>query len=120
MHCTLSGNSAGANGGAIDNHRQLALTHCTVSGNTSRSLGGGIHNSFDVTVTLTNTLVAGNTAEANPAGADILNHGTLTRVGANIVPFLENYGNGTVGGTGTISTTAPLLASLAAARQRSH
>ncbi len=108
-HCTLSGNSTTHNGGAVYNTGTLALAHCTVSGNSVSIGGGGGISVNSGSITLTNTIVAGNSA-SNAARADIENFSTLIRVGANIVPFLS--GAGTVTGIGTISTTAPNLASL--------
>jgi hypothetical protein len=100
--CTLSGNTAnagfgngfGGSGGAIYSHSNgasgtLALTQCTLSGNTATNASGG---SFgrggaivisDITATLTNSLIAGNTASTGP---DIyFFSGTLTRSGANLI-----------------------------------
>jgi parallel beta-helix repeat protein len=73
--CTISGNSAPAGGGLYNiffNNGQsslLTLTDCTISGN-SAQVGGGLYNIFFTnsgTVTLTDTIVAGNTDRGGSA-----------------------------------------------------
>ncbi len=61
-NCTISGNTAGASGGgvAVWNAYSVTLTNCTVSGNSADGSGGGLKNFFS-SVTLINTIVAGNT-----------------------------------------------------------
>ena len=61
--CTLSGNS-GYHGGAVVNavNAGLTLTDCTVAGN-SAQYGGGLLNVSTTTATLTGCTVAGNTAQ---------------------------------------------------------
>jgi hypothetical protein len=73
---TFTGNSA-TNGGGIDNESggTATLTNCTVSGNTSQDAGGGIYNVDSLT--LNNTIVAGNTS---PIDNDI--SGTVTSTSA--------------------------------------
>ncbi len=112
--CTLSGNSGGLGGAISNSGGMLMLQHCTLSGNSASLNGGAIQNWG--TLTLAYSIVAGNTAPPNH-GADIYNDGvsspaTVTRVGANLVQSLVNANGGTVTGSGTISTTAPLLAPL--------
>ncbi len=105
-HCTLASNTAplgGKAGGAIRNNGTLALTHCTIVGNTS-VFGGGIYNDPARTVTITNSIVAGNT------GNDIRNFATVTGEGVNIVPSLVNSGGGA--STGFFLTAAPQLSAL--------
>jgi parallel beta-helix repeat protein len=71
-NCTVSGNEAeGSKGGGIsNNYGDLTLTSCTISGNTAEEEGGeggGIYNSTEVgTVTMTCTIVYGNTAPTDP------------------------------------------------------
>ncbi len=68
-NCTVSGNSATSDnpaaGGGVSNTGILELINCTVSGNSatssSRATAGGIFNLY-ATMTLTNTIVAGNTS----------------------------------------------------------
>ena len=79
--CTFSGNTASAKGttspssaegGAIFNDGTLSLTATTVSGNVAYS-GGGIANYAPATLTLADTIVAGNTLNLpTGTGPDIL------------------------------------------------
>ncbi len=104
--CTVSGNNAGSWGGGLYNDGTAHLLHCTVANNHAGDRGGGIYNDNPRSLTLENSLVAGNSAGFL---ADIFNAGTLTSVGANLVQT-------TVGGTitGTLTIANPLLAALAA------
>jgi hypothetical protein len=63
-NCTLSGNSAGYGGGLYTRSGgAAALTDCTVSGNSGFAFQqvGGLYSGFNGTITLGNTIVAGNT-----------------------------------------------------------
>jgi parallel beta-helix repeat protein len=64
-NCTLSGNSAGYGGGLYTrNYGAATLTNCTVSGNSANEgqLCGGLYSGYGAsTITLGNTIVAGNT-----------------------------------------------------------
>jgi fibronectin-binding autotransporter adhesin len=67
--CTISGNSAGQGGGLLMFGRaDAAFVACTISGNSANTPGGGgglysyPHYGTDPSVTLTDTIVAGNTA----------------------------------------------------------
>ncbi len=113
--CTLSGNSA-PDGGAIANTGTLTLTQCTVSGNhatgtNAKSDGGGGIDSFDSSpVTLTNTLIAGNTA-ASGSGPDFWHEsGTLAATNCLIGDATNSdIANGTNGNiTGVDALLAPL------------
>lgn len=82
-HCTVSGNDTtaahGNDAGAIINSGELRLTHCTVTANQASNAGqpGGIL-VFAGTLTLENTIVAGNLSGSTPdiekrsAGAIVL------------------------------------------------
>ncbi len=88
-HSTLSGNMADYGGGII-NAGTLTLTQSTLSNNTAGSRGGGIYNVVG-TLTLTNTIAAGNNAPTDPNIA-----GFFTPAGANITsgdPRLAPLGN---------------------------
>jgi CSLREA domain-containing protein len=77
VNSVVAGNSASLHGGGILNGLggTLRLINSTVSGNTSIEFGGGIDNNGG-TATLTNSVVAGNSA---PTGGGIFNiNGTLT------------------------------------------
>src|SRR5215467_9827523 len=62
-NCTVSGNSAATNGGGINNNYSsvTTLNDCTVSGNFTSGSGGGL-SLIKGTISLGNTIVAGNTA----------------------------------------------------------
>ena len=67
INSTFIGNSA-INGGGLDNYNSstATVTNCTVSGNTSQGAGGGIANGVDDgSLTLDNTIVAGNTSPSD-------------------------------------------------------
>jgi hypothetical protein len=62
---TFFGNASHADfGGAIFNQRTAAITSSTITGNTAASQGGGIRNIG--TITVNNSVVAGNTESTNP------------------------------------------------------
>ena len=66
-NCTVSGNSADA-GGGIDNQGAMTMTNCTVAGNrTLKFPGGGFLSTNSGTVTLNNTIIAGNFRGASPS-----------------------------------------------------
>jgi fibronectin-binding autotransporter adhesin len=71
--CTISGNMAtGSHGGGIatDSSGTMILNECTISSNTSGAEGGGIANYY-VAMTLTDTIVAGNTTTGGSTPDDI-------------------------------------------------
>ena len=105
--CTLSGNSATNNGGAIQNAGALTVTSCTFSGNSALSAtatGGGI-NVRGGTLSLFNTIVAGNSA-AN--GADIYG-----LVSAGDYDLVQNPAGATLTGSHNITGQPALLGPLA-------
>jgi predicted outer membrane repeat protein len=100
---TLSGNSAGTLGGGICNDLRATatVTSCTLSANSARA-GGGISNTYLLgTVTLGNTIVAGNT------GGDISGSGTYIQTYSLVggQPRLAPLGD-----NGGPTQTMPLLA----------
>ena len=120
-HCTLTGNTATNNfslGGAIagfanSGTASFSLRHCTVTDNTAGSSGGGVEVGGTGTLTLENSIVAGNTATINISSGDILIQGSaeLTRVGANLVQNLAKFDSSTDSGPAA-NPAAPLLAPL--------
>ena len=111
IDCTFSGNSASVVGGGLYGglNSGTTLTDCTISGN-SAGKGGGLYNTIS-TVTLGNTIVAGNTASSS--GPDVL--GTFSSQGNNLIGETDGS-SGWVGSdlTGTIASPLdPLLAPLA-------
>ena len=54
----------------------MQVTDCTISGNSAGTQGGGLYNRATSVVSLTNAIVAGNTGTSQ-APSDIKNAGTL-------------------------------------------
>ena len=141
-NCTLSGNTAADYGGGIEHQGSVGMTlvNCTVSGNTSGTQGGGIHvptpglNALLInctvtansatgscggvylhgsgTMTLGNTIIAGNTS----AGTIPDINGTPTSLGHNLIGIndssIADGVNGDLAGS-TASPVNPLLGPLA-------
>ncbi|RDI06955.1 T9SS type A sorting domain-containing protein [Flavobacterium sp. AG291] len=84
---TLSGNTSVTNGGGIYNNGMLTLNADTFSLNAALVNGGGIANEGTNTVSIKNTLVAGNTAiiGADLFGAD----NTIVSGGYNLVAVVD-------------------------------
>jgi CSLREA domain-containing protein len=89
--CTLTGNLAQGNGGgAIYLLGNATITRCTISGNRNEGNlgGGGIYLQSPVTLTLANSIVAGN-VDTFGLAADIFNNtvstGTVTADGASLI-----------------------------------
>ena len=61
INSTLTFNNA-LDGGAIDNASNAELINCTVAGNASTALAGGIFNGPVASLTIGNTIIAGNSA----------------------------------------------------------
>jgi autotransporter-associated beta strand protein len=95
--CTFSGNTAsGAGGGAVSNGTDAAtqLTHCTISSNQAPGgAGGGIRRASG-TVTITHSIVAGNTAnaDANVSGTIVQTGANLTAGNPLLAPLASNGG----------------------------
>jgi hypothetical protein len=82
--CTISGNSATAGGGILNNGT-LTVSNCTISGNSALFDGGGLTNGGALTVS--GCMVSGNTVTGNAAGAEgggIFNEGPLTVTGSTL------------------------------------
>ena len=77
---TISGNTAGADGGAIEANSRviLAVVNSTLSGN-SGEMGGAIESEGDTQLSLTNVTIVDNTT-TGPSSAAIMNEGTVTLV----------------------------------------
>lgn len=111
-NCTLTGNQSGiasldGPGSAIYNRGTATLTNCTVTGNTSRR-NGAICNSFLAALTLTNTIVSGNTdLDGTP---DVFNNQGITLNGVNFIGagISDPYDSGTVTGPAPLTGNAML------------
>jgi hypothetical protein len=94
---TLSGNSAGFDGGGISNFGVLTITNSTVSANSSLGDAGGIYNG-NQTVTITNSTLSGNFCGTSLYyhGGGIFNEGGTVKIGGTILnagPSGENIYN---------------------------
>lgn len=88
-------NGTASEGAGIFNGGTLTLTNVIVSGNTAEEFGGGIDNIG--TLTLTNSTVSGNscsTKNGNSGGGGISNGGTLTLTSSTVNDNLVNSGIG--------------------------
>lgn len=65
-NCTISGNSAGADGGGIYSTPAITITNSTVSGNTAHGSGGGI--SAAAALTVSASTISSNTAQTSNGG----------------------------------------------------
>lgn len=116
---TLANNSTIYYGGAIENLGHVTLRHCTITSNhcdANSSAGGGV-DCYQATMTLENSLIAGNTAYDSGlqeyVGNDLNGENlVLTRVGRSLIPVVTN--GVTMAGSGTIDNDDPLLMPLAA------
>ena len=85
-NCTLYGNTTASNGGAIFNSSVLVANDCTIAGNTAFT-GGGIDN-FGPTLSLANTIVAGNSVSgSNSSSPDAA--GKVNSRGHNLISRID-------------------------------
>ena len=63
---TITGNHGGSGGGVGAEFGGVTITGSTIAGNTADTVAGGVYNRGGSTVTLQNTIVAGNTAPSGP------------------------------------------------------
>ena len=108
--CTIVGNSAGAGGGVLDVALAdtVTLTNCTVSGN-SAGTGGGVWIYDGSTLTIGDTIVAGNTGGAAP---DIAGPVT-TDLGYNLIDASDGSSGLTAAGDEVGTAASPIDAELA-------
>ena len=104
---TVSSNSA-LSGGGIANLNQMTLANLTISANTTTSQGGGIYNPGVGTLTVGNTIIAGN---SSPSGPDF-SGGNINSQDYNLIGNTSGANfNGTT--THNITNVSPLLGPLA-------
>jgi CSLREA domain-containing protein len=107
----LNGGSSGLTGGGISSNGILTLTNTVVSGNTLSfqfAYGGGIANSG--TLTLVNSVVTGNVISGSGnQGAGIGNTGTLTLLNSTVSTNIASLGLG--GGLYTFTGTVRIIGS---------
>jgi len=120
-NCTISGNTAGAYGGGLQNDGTLTVSNCIISGNSagngtgggiyneyesngtvvvdsstissnSAPYGGGISNAPSTHLTVTNSTISGNTATGQPGGG-VNNGGDATLTNSTISGNSATNGN---------------------------
>ena len=79
--CTVSGNTTVGNGGGVNNYGTATLTGCTISGNYGYDCGG-VFNSGAAELTISDTIVAGNT---NSFGASDIEGGGYISGSYNLI-----------------------------------
>jgi hypothetical protein len=73
----IHGNRAGDEGGGISaNDRILRLTNTTIAGNRSTDDGGGLHAAMAGDITITNSIIAGNSSDATGDQVFIIDNST--------------------------------------------
>jgi predicted outer membrane repeat protein len=110
IRCTITGNSCGSYGGGIHSKDRLILRHCTVFNNaasTNSTAWGGALDVFDCTLTLENSILAGNLSRGAPQDLSVENS-TIDRLGRNIVQRTDKFGNFTETGPEPVGVD-PLL-----------
>jgi predicted outer membrane repeat protein len=110
VHLAISGLSivdgtVTGDGGGILNSGTLTVTDATISENSAGVEGGGIDNEGNGTLTVTGSLISGNTA---PSGGGIQNDGIMTMT-ACPVSNNTAVGGGGINSNGTLSLTASVI-----------
>ena len=112
INCTLAGNKRPAvSAVAIEDYAPLTLEKCTLSSNSRANFGGGIENAQATTVTLSNTIVAGNTDTGG--SPDVFGTTAWVSQGHNLIGMTEGS-SGWVGSDLTGTVAAPFNPQLAA------
>jgi hypothetical protein len=91
--------------GGIQNRNggTLTVSNSTIAGNSAEFRGGGLYNGVGSTATLTNSIVAGNNISYEGSGGGIHNYGTLVLLGTAVTGNEAQFGAGLVNrGTATI------------------
>ncbi len=105
---TLTNNSA-TTGGAIYNAGVLTIDSCQITGNTAKfGSGGGIYNATSGNLTLSFTILSGNSAST---GGGISNDGTMTLSFATLSSNTASFFAGGIYNAGTLSITVSYLVS---------
>ena len=79
---TISGNSVDGNAGGVFNAGTMILGNVTIADNSSPWQGGGLINGHSTTLTMSNTIIADNSATTGP---DCKTNVTISSVGYNLV-----------------------------------
>jgi hypothetical protein len=98
-------------GGGIDNEGTLTISNSTISGNSAKATGGGIENDSG-TLTISNSTMSGNSTTANGPGGGIYNDGTLTISNSTLssnFTFSGGPGGGIYNDSGTLTISFSTL-----------
>ena len=109
---TISGNTATAKGGGINNNAfsTVNIINSTISGNFCTGFsGGGIQNGFGSTANATNSTISGNSA-TNGGGGGIQNDGTLNLTNTTISANSAQNESGGVNNYGTVNSRNSIMA----------
>ncbi len=135
-NCTVSGNFAGSNGGGAANYGgTLTLSNCTFGGNSAGISGGGLANGFagdapvlavsrassvggsggsqndgQITTSLSNCTVSGNTAY--DIGGGVANYATLSMTNTIVSGNIGGDSSGSYTGSNNLIGGNPLLSAL--------
>ncbi|RSS58146.1 hypothetical protein EF912_11605 [Streptomyces sp. WAC07061] len=103
---TIAGNTARSDGGGLDARGTLTMTNSNITDNATRLDGGGIL-SFNLTGTITDSLIRGNvSAEDNGSGGGIMNRVTSNLTLLRTTVFANrSYGNDGGGGITNLDAT---------------
>jgi fibronectin type 3 domain-containing protein len=94
-------------GGGISNTGTLTISNCTVSDNFASEYGGGIFNTGTGLLTISDSLVSGNTADGARAGGGVCDYGGLLDITACTITGNSSAGNG--GGISNYNGTANVI-----------
>ncbi|MHC4153934.1 MAG: hypothetical protein ACYST6_03270 [Planctomycetota bacterium] len=105
INCALLGNTAASDGGGFGNAgADATVINCVISGNWGTGIGGGMYNRHDTDVTVTNSILWGNTASEGPQIA-LLNNSSLSisycdlqggQQDVNVVGSFVDWGDGNI------------------------
>ncbi len=109
--CTISANTAGNNGGGLDNvgTANLTLIDCTISGNTADNNGGGLENDSTANhaLALTACTISGNYADG--FGGGLFNNGAAALNDTIVAGNARSAGASDIHNDGTISGSYNLI-----------
>ena len=104
---TFSGNVAEAAGGILTDNSNFIILDSTITDNEATDWGGGVANSFTSSISIGNTILAGNTAVTDPDGASRLN-ATVTSLGHNIIGDDSGFGFTAIASDQVGTTASPI------------
>jgi hypothetical protein len=98
---TIARGDTNGNGGGVHNFGTVTVRDSTITGNSAAASGGGLENEMGGTATVSDSLLTGNTAGS---GGGLDNSGTVTVSGSLVIGNSASFGGGLdSGGTLTVS-----------------